>query len=443
MVLDNNSKMLINLLLDAGYKAYAVGGCVRDELMGVPPKDVDITTSATPDEVEQILTKNGIRYVETGLQHGTVSAIVEHKPYEITTFRCDGLYLDNRHPSSVVFIKDIKEDLARRDFTMNAIAYNERDGYYDAFGGIDDIKAKTIRAVGDANKRFCEDALRIMRALRFSSVLGFEIEQNTKDAIFANKELLKNIAVERIFVELTKLLKGKNCENVLMEYRDIIAVVIPELKASFDCDQNSKWHLYDVYTHTVKSVAFCEKRDCIPLVLLLHDVAKPYVKTTDKMGNDHFKGHQAKGAEIAEEILKRLKVSKEVLTCVTKIIGIHDLHINDSKKSIKKFLNLLGEELIFDFVDVRIADCSSHNLELVGEEMKMLQQIKPKIQAVIDSNEAYKLSQLAINGFDLKVLGYDGNDIAVELQRLLKIVIDEPSQNTKKNLLNIAKNDRK
>lgn len=441
MNLDSNSKMLISLLLDNGYQAYAVGGCVRDDIMGIAPKDVDITTSALPEEIETVLSKNDIKFVETGIKHGTVSAIVDHIPYEITTFRCDGDYLDNRHPENVEFVKNVKLDLARRDFTMNAIAYNDKEGIVDAFDGVEDINAKIIRAVGDADRRFQEDALRIMRAIRFSSVLGFEIEENTKKAIFNNKELLLNIAKERIFVELTKLLCGDNCENVLMEYRDVIAVIIPELKASFGCVQNSKWHLYDVYTHTVKSIAFCPKNANIRLTMLLHDIAKPYVKTTDEYGTDHFKGHQRLGAEMVYDILKGFKVSNDILNRVHRLVRVHDKHIYDNPQSIKHWLKDLGDELIFDFVDVKLADLSSHNLQYAGDEFELLKSIKPSIIKVINSNEPYMTSQLDINGFDLINIGYKGSAISKELEALLDFVIKNPSQNKKEVLLDIAKKD--
>lgn len=443
MNLPSDAKKLIDLLLSDGYKAYAVGGCVRDALMGRAGGDIDITSSATPEQLEALLSANGIRYVETGLKHGTVTAVINHIPYEITTFRSDGEYKDNRRPESVKYVTELKEDLARRDFTVNAIAYNDADGIVDLYGGRADIENKIIRAVGEPEKRFQEDALRIMRALRFASVLGFEIEENTKQAIFDNKELLLNIASERIYTELMKLLTGDNAEKVLLDYREVIAVIIPELKACFDFPQNSKWHIYDVYTHIVKSVAAAPKKDYVRLALLLHDIGKPYCRTTDEKGQDHFKGHPAKGVEISHNILKRLKVSNDIYNKVITLIEIHDLHITEKPSNIKGWLRRLGEPLIFDFIDLKIADMATHNLAFAQPELDGLNRIRHRTEAVIASGEPYKISDLKINGNDLKALGYQGREIAAELESLIKTVSGNPKCNTKEKLLHQARVDKK
>lgn len=439
MKLESNAKMLISLFYDNGYRAYAVGGCVRDAIMGKMPKDVDITTSATPEQIESILKANNIRFVETGLKHGTITAIINHIPYEITTFRIDGEYNDSRHPNSVQFVTDISEDLARRDFTMNAIAYNDNEGYIDAFGGVEDIRKSVIRCVGNADKRFKEDALRILRALRFSSVLGFNIEAQTKKAIFDNKELLLNIANERIFVELNKLLLGDNVENVLIEYRDVIGVILPEIIDSFDCPQNSKWHLYDVYTHIVKTVAVSPKKEHIRLALLLHDIGKPMCKTTDENGEDHFKGHPTKSVELAQISLKRFKASNDLTNKVLKLIEIHDKHITIKPKNIKNWLRLLGEDLTLDFIDVKIADMLTHDLSLARFELDYLNDVKQKTNEIINSKEPYKIADLMINGNDLIKLGYNGSEIADELEALVNLVAENPKLNTKEILIEKAK----
>lgn len=437
MNLDNNSKNLINLLIASGYLAYAVGGCVRDALMGVTPKDVDITTSAKPDEIISVLASNNIKYVETGLKHGTVTAVVDHIPYEITTFRCDGEYLDNRHPDSVSFVDDIRLDLARRDFTMNAIAYNDHSGIVDYYNGINDINNKIIRAVGDADTRFKEDALRIMRALRFSATLGFSIEESTKKAIFDNKELLNNIAVERVFVELKKLLLGDYCENVLMEYKDIFATIIPEIMPSFDCTQNTKWHIYDVYEHIVKSVAISPKVDYIRLALLLHDIGKPHCKTTDSDGVDHFFGHPQISANLTKDILKRFKASNDLYSKVTTLVLIHDDKISNDPYVIKKYLNSYGYQLLCDFVDVKLADLKTHNLKYTSDSISRLTDLKKTILDVANSNEPYLLSHLAINGNDLVEMGYKGAEIKEKLDFLLDYVMKNPNCNTKSKLLTL------
>ncbi|MDE5965013.1 MAG: hypothetical protein K2G65_06360, partial [Eubacterium sp.] len=344
MNLSDSSKKLINLISNAGYEAYAVGGCVRDFLMQRPCDDIDITTSAKPDELEKILSDSNIKFIETGIKHGTVTAVMEDgSVFEVTTYRTEGMYSDSRHPETVTFVSDINKDLARRDFTINAIAYNDKMGFADPYNGMADIDLKIICAVGDADKRFKEDALRIMRAIRFASVLNFDIEEKTKKALFDNKELLKNISAERVYTELSKLLMGENVYNVLVEYRDIIAVVVPELEPIFNVEQNTKWHIYDVWHHTAKSVEQAPKDLTLRYTMLLHDIGKAYTKTTDENGTDHFKGHQKISGEYALTALKRLKAPNEVLDRAMAVIPIHDMHIGTEEKNIKKWLSRLGE----------------------------------------------------------------------------------------------------
>lgn len=436
--LSDDAKAIIKLLLDNGFDAYAVGGCVRDSLMGREMGDIDITSSATPKQLEELLLENNIKYFETGIKHGTVTALINHTPYEITTFRSDGDYSDNRHPDSVKFVSNIADDLKRRDFTVNAIAYNEKAGIVDLYGGLNDIQNKLIKAVGNADQRFKEDALRIMRALRFASVLGFDIDSDTKKAIFANKDLLKNIAVERLFAELKKLLLGDNVEKVLLEYREIIAVIIPELIPCFDYPQNTKWHIYDVYTHIVKSVALCPKVDYIRICMLLHDIGKPFVKTVDENNQDHFKGHPKKSVEIASTVLKRFKVSNDIFNKVIKLIEVHDFYIKLDKPNIKSWLRELGDNLTLDYIDVKIADLKTHNPVLSQHEIDNLYNIKNLTREIIDSGEAYTVSDLQIDGTVLKELGYSGREISAMLEHLLDEVVKDPSLNTRDNLIKLA-----
>ena len=440
MQLPQDAKKLISLLDSCGYKAYAVGGCVRDSLMGITPKDIDIATSALPEKTESVLKNADIKYIETGIKHGTVTAIINHTPYEITTFRSDGEYKDNRHPDNVAFVKNIEDDLSRRDFTVNAMAYNDSEGLVDCFGGREDLKKRIIRCVGDPDTRFNEDALRIMRALRFSSVLGFDIEKSTAEGVIKNRALLSNIAVERIYVELTKLLLGDNCEEVLLKYRDVIAEIIPELKPSFDCEQNSPWHIYDVYTHSVKSVAVLPKKDYIRLAMLLHDSGKPFVKKTDSNGLDHFKTHPAVSYDIAKTVLKRLRVSREVFDKATLLVKIHDEHIHLNKQSIKMWIKTLGEDMTLDFIDVKIADMKTHNPDKVADTCALLCDIRKMCEQIIADNEPYKLSQLKVNGNDLLTLGYHGSEIKKELDYLLDKVIENEKNNNREYLLSLAKN---
>lgn len=441
MYLAQDAKRIIDLLCESSFKAYAVGGCVRDAIMGREVSDYDITTSALPFQVEEILEANGIKYVETGLKHGTITAVINHAPYEITTFRTDGEYADNRHPDSVVFVDRVDMDLSRRDFTINAIAYNEKEGFCDPFGGKKDIENRLIRAVGDADKRFKEDALRIMRALRFSSQLGFDIEEKTKEAIFSDKELLNNIARERIYKELVKLLLGKDCERVLLEYREVIAVIIPELIPTFDFEQNNKWHLFDVYTHSAKSVACCPEKAYIRLAMLLHDIGKPHCKTTDEKGSDHFYGHAQIGAEIAGKVLKSLRVSNEIHNKVTKLIENHSNYLSHKPSTVKRRMRALGEDLIFDFIDFQIADLKSHNPEYANKEIEALEEIREITRDIINNKEPYKISDLAINGYDLMNIGYEGHAIAAELEKLISIVSGSPELNTREILLKRAEKD--
>ncbi len=442
MNIPNNANLILKALCESGYEAYFVGGCVRDFLMNRPCNDFDITTSAKPLEIEEALSRKGIRYFETGLKHGTVTAVIDGEAFEITTYRTDGEYLDARHPENVVFVSDLSEDLSRRDFTVNALAYNEHDGIVDKFGGIDDIKNGIIRTVGNPDKRFNEDALRIMRALRFASTLGFIIESETANSIHKNAELLKNISAERIYSELMNLLLGVNCEKILLEFKDVIGVIIPELIPCFSCEQNTKWHLYDVYTHIVKSVSYCENKDYLRLAVLLHDIGKPQCKTTDSKGVDHFFGHPQRSVEIASQVLRRLKTSREYTKKILKLIEIHDKKISPTGESVKFWLRTLGEDLFFDFMEVKLADMKSHNLQFAGESLVLFEKIKRLANEIISNNEPYRICDLAIGGNELVELGYQKAQIKDELEKLIVDVSKNPTLNSKEILIQIAKKDR-
>ena len=360
--------------------------------------------------------------------------------FEITTYRTDGEYIDNRHPENVSFVSNIDEDLSRRDFTINAIAYNpNKDEIVDLFGGRDDIENKKIKAVGDPDRRFKEDALRIMRAIRFSSTLGFEIEENTKAALFRNKELLKNVSAERIFTELSKLLLGDNVFDVLTEYKEIMGVIIPELVPIFTCGQNTVWHIFDVYTHTAKTVEQAPRLLSLRLTMLLHDIGKPLAKTTDDNGVDHFKGHQKISADLAAPILKRFKISNELYDRVMLIIPIHDIHIGTKKKNIKKWLNRLGEQGVRDLIEVKRADKLGQNPKMTGEELQNLVTTESLVDEIIANAEPYSVKDLKINGFDLINLGFKGKEIGDILSAVLEMVIDGKLENEKDTLLKYAK----
>lgn len=442
MQISDNAKIILNALKSAGYSAYAVGGCVRDHFLGNINSDTDITTSALPQEVEKILAEKNIKVIETGLKHGTVTAVINKTPFEITTFRSDGEYKDSRHPQNVEFVSDLELDLKRRDFTVNAMAYNEEQGIVDLFGGMQDLKNKIIRAVGDPDKRFKEDALRIMRALRFSSVLGFKIEENTKKAIFNNMRLLKNISAERIFSELKKLLCGENVLNVLDEYRQVIGVIIPQLTPTFDCAQNTPWHMFTVYEHIIHSVEYAPEDPVIRLTMLLHDIGKPLVKTTDENGRDHFKTHAAAGAEIAAKVLKELKVPNEVFNKITTLIKYHQSVENVNDIKIIRWFNKIGAEYTLSLFDVRIADLKAHNIgkEEVGFEIKKLSSLKNEALELLKNDVPYRVTDLAVNGNDLISFGYSGKEIGDKLSEILELVISGKLENIKEKIIDFLKN---
>lgn len=442
MKISDNADYIIGVLENAGYQAYAVGGCVRDFIMSRSCDDVDITTSAKPNETEKVLAQNNIPFFETGLKHGTVTAVVNNENFEITTFRIDGEYKDSRHPDKVEFVNDLSSDLARRDFTVNAMAFNKRKGIVDLYGGRSDIEKKIIRTVGNPDERFREDALRIMRALRFSSTLSFDIEPQTKKAVFKNKDLLRDISSERIFAELSKLLLGDNVFNVLVEYKDVIAVVIPELEPIFNVEQNTVWHIYNTWVHTAKAV---EKSPCdlsLRLAMLLHDIGKAFTKTTDQNGCDHFKGHQKISAHYADIVLKRLKASNEIYNRVMTVIPIHDIHIGTQKKNIKKLLSKIGEDSLRDLIEVKRADKLAQNPEMTAVELENLDITQKLLDTVIDEGEPISVKDLAVNGFDLISLGYRGKEIGDMLKLILLKVIDESLPNDKNTLIKFAENEK-
>lgn len=435
MKISYGAKKIITILENAGYEAFAVGGCVRDYLMNRPCDDIDITTSATPEQTEKVLADNQIRFIETGLKHGTITALVDGITFEITTYRTDGDYKDSRHPENVEFVTDISADLSRRDFTVNAIAYNDTAGFVDLFGGRADMDNKLIRAVGDADKRFKEDALRIMRAIRFASVLSFDIAPETKKALFDNKELLKNVSAERIFTELSKLLMGERVFDILVEYRDILAVVIPELEPIFNIPQNTKWHIYDVWQHTCKAVEQSPKDLALRLTMLFHDIGKAYAKTTDENGTDHFKGHQKISADYTETALKRLKVSNEIYDRVMYLVPIHDMHIGTDKKKIKKWLTKAGESRLRDLIEVKRADKLAQNPEMTAQELHNLDITQQLLDEIIAEGEPFTVKDLAVNGNDLMASGLKGRQIGTALNLLLDRVIENELSNDKDILI--------
>lgn len=436
-MLNDKAEFVINTLKNAGYKTYLVGGAVRDMLMNKEAKDTDITTSATPDEIKKIF--RNYKTVDTGIKHGTVTLIYNSQPIEITTFRTESSYSDNRHPDEVIFTTDIEKDLSRRDFTINSIAYNN-DGFVDLFGGRADIENKIIRCVGVPEKRFSEDALRILRALRFSSVLSFQIEEETEKAMFSCKHLLQNISEERIFEEAVKLLCGKNVKDVLLKYAEIIAVVIPEISRMIGFNQHNFHHKYDLLTHTAVVTESCPAVPHLRLAALFHDIAKPLCLSFDENGVGHFYSHCSIGADITDEILRRLKCDNNTRQTVVKLIRHHDSPIEESEKIIKRRLNSFGKDLFFDLIELKRAD----TLGLADEYHSRLAHfdiLLEMTQNVLKQEQCFCLKNLAINGNDLIALGLEGKKIGIILNDLLDKVIDGKIENEKNILLNEAKKE--
>ena len=431
----NDVRVVTDILTNNGYKAYVVGGCVRDSVMGRIPNDWDVTTDASPEKIKELF--SSFRTVDTGIKHGTVLIVSGKTPVETTTFRIDGEYTDNRHPDAVTFTKNVCDDLARRDFTINAMAYNDKEGIIDPFGGMEDIEKKVIRCVGDADKRFNEDALRIMRAIRFSSVLGFGIEEKTAQSIHENKNLLSAIACERITSELMKLLCGENVFNVLSEFRDVIGVFIPELKLEFDFRQYGKKHGYDVWMHTVHTVNNIENDPILRLTMLLHDTGKIATHVIDEKGNSTFKNHAAIGGVIAENILRRLRFSKEYINLVSYLVSIHDKEVPETRTQVKEYVRELGEENYIRLMKIRRADKSGLAKEFRDISDKLVFAYST-FDDVMNNNEPYCLSQLAVNGNDIKKY-VSANNIGDALNYLLDIVIKKPEKNQKDILIEIIK----
>ena len=431
----NDVKVVIDILTKNGFKAYVVGGCVRDSVMGRIPNDWDVTTDAAPEKIKELF--SSFRTVDTGIKHGTVLIVSGRTPVETTTFRIDGEYTDNRHPDAVTFTKNVCDDLARRDFTINAMAYNDKEGIIDPFGGMNDIEKKIIRCVGDADKRFNEDALRIMRAIRFSSVLGFDIEEKTAESIHNNKNLLSSIACERITSELMKLICGDNVFNVLSEFRDVIGVFIPELTLEFDFKQYGKKHGYDVWMHTVHTVNNIENDPILRLTMLLHDTGKIATHVIDEKGNSTFKNHAAIGGVIAENILRRLRFSKEYINLVSYLVSIHDKEVPETRTEVKEYVRELGEENFIRLMKIRRADKSGLSKEFRDITDKLVFAYST-FDDVMNNNEPYCLSQLAVNGNDIKKY-VTANNMGDALNYLLDIVIKKPEKNRKDILIEIIK----
>ena len=429
---------IIRKLEEHGFEAYAVGGCVRDMILGRTPQDWDITTSALPLQVKEIFH----RTIDTGLQHGTVTVMLKGVGYEVTTYRIDGKYTDSRHPESVEFTADLIEDLKRRDFTINALAYNPSYGLVDAFDGSGDMKKKVITCVGKAEERFTEDALRILRAVRFSAQLGFDIEQNTKKAITKLAPSLANISKERIYAELEKLIMSNHPDKLAKAYRlGITAHIFPEFDKMMECEQNSKYHMYNVGEHTIKVMENVPREHYLRWAALLHDVGKPAVKTTDADGTDHFKKHSIVGRDIAKAVMKNLKMDNKTIGIVTRLVECHDRiqSIPMNEKAVRKSLHRIGNDIYPMFLTLAEADYAGKSEYGKEAGRENLEYAKEAYKKIIDRGDCYCTKMLAIAGRDLINMGIGpGPIIGDVLDYLLEQVLNEPELNTEEKLKGMA-----
>lgn len=425
----------IEKLNNAGYEGYLVGGCVRDLIMGNAPHDFDITTNALPEQTKQIF--DGFTVIPTGEKHGTVTVLIEGVPLEITTYRIDESYSDNRRPDKVTFTSCLENDLKRRDFTMNAMAMDVNGKITDLFGGKEDIEKRIIKCVGDAEKRFEEDALRILRALRFSSGLGFSIDESTSDAIHKQKCLLKNISAERLNAEFKGIVCGKNAENVLRSYRDVIAVFIPEILPCFDFQQHTRYHKYDVWEHIIHAVGSSVNREKVRIALFFHDIAKPECYKPDEKGVGHFKGHPLASAEKTHNIMTRLRFSKRFVRDVTALISHHSDELN-SRSELRRLIGEIGAENVLDLLDVQRADTLAKN-DFCRERLQKSDNQEKTVREIIENHECTSLKDLAVNGNDLIMLGFSGIQIRETLERILEAVFSDKIENQHSVLIDYAK----
>ncbi|MGL5259941.1 MAG: CCA tRNA nucleotidyltransferase [Lachnospiraceae bacterium] len=425
---------IIDVLSKNGYEAYAVGGCIRDSILGRTPDDWDITTSAKPEEVKALFKKT----IDTGIKHGTVTILIDKKGYEVTTFRIDGEYEDSRRPKNVIYTSLLEEDLKRRDFTINAMAYNKEKGLIDLFGGLIDIKEKKIRCVGNPSERFQEDALRIMRAVRFSAQLGYNIEDNTREGMIELAHTLSNISAERIQVELTKLLISDHPDYIVMAYEcNITKNILPEFDAMMECEQNNPHHCFNVGNHTTYSLKLIDPDKILRYTMLLHDIGKVKTKTTDEKGIDHFYGHAKFSEEMTSKIMQRLKMDNYTKDYVKKLVYYHDYDIGLTETRIRKCIAKIGNELFPMLLKIKRADILSQSKYMQEEKLKKLDTISFLYKKILDNEDCTSLKELAITGSDLIEYGMKpGVEIGTTLKEVLDLVLEKPELNNKKELLN-------
>lgn len=434
----NDVNFIIDTLYEHGFEAYAVGGCVRDSILGREPQDWDITTSAKPEQVKEIFP----RTIDTGIEHGTVTVMMNRVGYEVTTYRIDGEYEDARHPKEVTYTSDLILDLKRRDFTINAMAYNDKKGLVDAFDGIGDLKRGIIKCVGEPKERFGEDALRMLRAVRFAAQLGFDINEQTAEAIKELAPTIGKVSAERIQVELVKLLVSNHPDEIQTAYElGLTKVFMPEFDVMMETDQVNKHHMYTVGEHTIHSLLEIEADKVLRLTILLHDVAKPVCKTVDDKGQEHFKGHPQRGSEMAFDILKRLKFDNATIGKCCKLIEWHDDRPPITERNVRRAMSRIGVEYFEDLFKVKRADALGQSMYKREEKLQYVEDYRLMFKQVLDKNQCVTKKDMKISGKDLIALGMKpGKEMGQILDGIYEQILENPELNEHEKLIELANN---
>lgn len=429
------AQYIIETIKNAGFEAYVVGGCVRDSILGREPEDWDITTSARPEQVKELFP----RTIDTGIKHGTVTVMLDRESFEVTTYRIDGKYEDSRHPREVTFTPNLREDLRRRDFTINAMAYNEESGLVDLYGGLEDIERRIIRCVGNAKERFREDALRIMRAIRFSAQLGYTIEEQTGEAIRELAPTLTAISAERIQAELVKLLMSPHPDYLRDAYdMGVTKVILPEFDVCMNTPQRHLHHMYNVGEHILHSLTEIEPDRILRIAMMLHDIGKPATLKTDEDGITHFHGHNVVGEQMSRKILKRLRFDNDTIDIVCRLVMYHDYgnSVIPSMRVVRRAINRVGEDVFPLLFSIKRADVAAQSDYLRREKLDTIDQWQRMYERIVEEKQCVSLKTLAVTGRDLINIGYKpGPELGERLQALLELVLEYPEYNTKEYLL--------
>lgn len=440
IILPEKVNTIIHTLQEHGYEAYAVGGCVRDSVLGREPEDWDITTSALPEETKALFR----RTFDTGIEHGTVTVLLDKEGFEVTTYRIDGKYEDSRHPKEVKFTRNLREDLLRRDFTINGMAYNDKDGLIDIFGGMEDLNAGVIRCVGNAVERFSEDALRILRGVRFAAQLGFTIEEATEEGMRKLAPTLQNISAERIQAELVKMLVSPRPDMLRTAYDlGITKEFLPEFDRLMVTEQETPHHMYNVGEHTLHALMNIRADKVLRLTMLLHDMGKLDYKTVDADGVAHFKKHALKSEEIARTVLRRLKFDNDTIHKVTKLVLYHDYRMPATARNVRRAMNKIGKELFPLYLEVRRADMLAQSDYLREEKLRNIDETAELYREILQKGQCVTLKELAVTGSDLIAAGMKpGKELGRILEYFLEVVMEEPDRNTKEELLKLLEEQR-